>query len=118
MYCCVSVLQAGWNLNPCKSCGSNVLTDTNPSDGLGLSADQCYIPPGWGASFNDATKQLVAYKCNNGGSYKSVCCHMRYTQACLDNLEAWALQHAVEVYGLKTVLQCTVYMQHFMAVIN
>lgn len=41
-------LQAGWNRLKCTSCGTNVLTDTTDTGGLGLSADQCYIPPGWG----------------------------------------------------------------------
>lgn len=63
---CTALLQAGWNLEPCKSCGVNVLTDTNAFEGLGLSVDQCYLPPGWGASFDATAKKLVAYKCNNG----------------------------------------------------
>lgn len=58
--------QAGWSLDACTSCGVNVLTDTNASDGLGLSVDMCYIPPGWGAAYTSGTKQLTAYKCNNG----------------------------------------------------
>jgi hypothetical protein len=63
--CPTGSFKAGWNLGTCKACGVNVLTDTNPSDGLGLSADRCYSPPGWGAAINDVNKQLVAYKCNN-----------------------------------------------------
>lgn len=63
---CTAPSQAGWNLDACKSCGVNVLTDTNAFEGLGLSVDQCYLPPGWGASFDATTKKLVAYKCNNG----------------------------------------------------
>jgi hypothetical protein len=63
---CVVLLQAGWNLGACQSCGVNVLTDTNAFDGLGLSADQCYLPPGWGSMFDATAKQLVAYRCNNG----------------------------------------------------
>lgn len=59
-------MQAGWNLGRCQSCGVNVLTDTNASDGLGTSVDQCYIAPGWGASFSTDTQQLMAFKCNNG----------------------------------------------------
>lgn len=58
--------QAGWNLDTCKTCGINVLTDTYASNGLGLSVDQCFIPPGWGATFSTDSQQLMAFKCNNG----------------------------------------------------
>lgn len=57
-------LQAGWSLDPCRSCGVNVPTDTTDSDGLGVSVDQCYLPPGWGSV--DKTGRLVASRCNNG----------------------------------------------------
>lgn len=66
VWCVHVVMQAGWNLEPCKSCGVNVLTDTNFFDGLGLSVDQCYIPPGYGAAYASDSQQLVAYECNNG----------------------------------------------------
>ena len=58
-------VQAGWGLEPCKSCGANMLTDTSDSDGLGLSADQCYLPAGWG-SVIDKNQRLVAAQCRNG----------------------------------------------------
>lgn len=42
-----------------------MLTDTSDSDGLGLSADQCYLPAGWG-SVIDKNQRLVAAQCRNG----------------------------------------------------
>jgi hypothetical protein len=62
---CAAVLQDGWGLTPCQSCGANVLTDTSDSDGLGTSPDSCYIPAGWGSVVN-ARKQLIAVQCGNG----------------------------------------------------
>lgn len=58
-------LQAGWTLEPCKSCGVNVSTDTSETDGLGVSADQCFIPAGFG-SVLDKSKRLVAVRCSKG----------------------------------------------------
>lgn len=52
-------------MDPCQSCGINVPTDTADSDGLGISADQCYISAGWGSTM-DKSKRLVAVKCSNG----------------------------------------------------
>lgn len=54
--------KAGWNKLPCVSCGTSVLTDTSATNGLGLSADQCYIPAGWGSQV-DASGRLVARQC-------------------------------------------------------
>ena len=62
--CCVA-LQAGWGLEPCRSCGVNISTDTSESDGLGISADQCFIPPGFG-SVLDKSQRLVTVRCSNG----------------------------------------------------
>lgn len=62
--CCVCV-QAGWGLEPCRSCGVNIATDTSESNGLGISADQCFIPPGFGSG-RDKSQRLVAVRCSNG----------------------------------------------------
>jgi hypothetical protein len=42
-----------------------VLTDTNLTDGLGVSPDQCFVPAGWG-SIIDAKKRLMAIRCSKG----------------------------------------------------
>lgn len=41
-------------------------TDTSNSGGLGVSADSCYIPAGWGSVLDNKTKHLVAMRCRNG----------------------------------------------------
>jgi hypothetical protein len=59
-------MQASWSLDQCKSCGKNVLSDTTNTDGIGLSAEQCYIPAGWGTEYDPASRQLIANRCSNG----------------------------------------------------
>lgn len=62
---CHARLQAGWNKLDCTSCGTNFDTDTSATNGLGLTADQCFIEAGWGSS-KDSTGKLVAKLCQNG----------------------------------------------------
>lgn len=62
--------KAGWNLNPCVSCGIGFLTDPAPA----TMVDHCYLPPGYGSKrqMSDgsvdaaALKDLAAIRCLNG----------------------------------------------------
>lgn len=65
MFVC-ACMQAGWNLDPCKSCGKGVLSDPTSTDGLGLSSEQCWILAGWGSSYDPVARQLVATRCGKG----------------------------------------------------
>jgi hypothetical protein len=52
----------GWGRSPCVSCGVNFRSTAGAT-----SAQQCYIPPGWGTTTaRDGSRTLVARKCFNG----------------------------------------------------
>lgn len=57
--------KAGWNKLDCASCGTNYQTDTSATNGLGLTADQCFILAGWGSA-KDSAGKLVAKLCVAG----------------------------------------------------
>ncbi|WIA35695.1 hypothetical protein OEZ86_004101 [Tetradesmus obliquus] len=60
--CPVGSYKEGWNLNPCISCGDGLLTE---SDGA-VSADACYVPPGFGIVRVEGSGAVSAVMCVQG----------------------------------------------------
>jgi hypothetical protein len=60
-FCAVGKYKAGWNREICQSCGTNYITDADATNGGAKSADECYVPAGWGAVWDGTT--WVANKC-------------------------------------------------------
>lgn len=93
---CVLCLQAGWNKLQCTACGTGVLTDVAATNGLGLSADQCVIPPGWGSQI-DANGKLVARQCVHGKYGASQQIYGIQPRPCQVGLQrSWALSVALD----------------------
>lgn len=61
MPCPQGSYKAGWGREPCVSCGVNFR-----SPGQAMSAQQCYIPAGWGSKQSWKEGGLVATKCMRG----------------------------------------------------
>jgi hypothetical protein len=65
--CSNGMYKSGWNREVCQSCGTSYTTDTDPVTGGAKSADECYVPAGWGAVFTGTTWVATACPVNSYG---------------------------------------------------